>query len=560
MTVNNRTLRDHAPILLSKFNGLWRRGDVSNTPLDHFTDGANIKFIGTSSFGTRDGVSNFQTSAGPLADVLRVYNFPIATANTLLVLVKDGSDGKIFHITNATTIAGPILTISGMTDFGFLPFAGRAYITPYKSFTTGGLTIQKGISGEFLYVYLGAGAAARKAAGDAPTGAFGIAFSVGSVPVVDPGVRRFAVIFETDTGYLTAPGSFQAATLTAEAAVNFSSLPVSGTSFVTKRHIVATKADNITDTITYGEFPNDTFQFFFIPGAVISDDVTTVLNGVSYFDSELLDDASHLIDNFNEIPAGVALELYHNRLCLATDFTDISIIRVSAPGEPEAISQVDGLLTYPLDGNPITEVRELRDILYVFKRSKTGAFVDNGDVPSSWSFTSIDSALGSPVHGIGTALDSGSPSIDYLTIATFRGIFLFNGQFSDPELTWKIQDLWFKINRSLFDEIQILNDPINQRYYCVLPDGTLLIGNYANGQDAVKIRWILWTFGFHVSSVAIVNIDELILGGDDTITNRSGVYTLVDGQTDDTLYDQAGASTDDVKIPNPIVKLGFLGG
>jgi hypothetical protein len=40
-------LRDHQPIEITEFNGLWRRGDVDNTPLDHFSDCNNIKFRGS---------------------------------------------------------------------------------------------------------------------------------------------------------------------------------------------------------------------------------------------------------------------------------------------------------------------------------------------------------------------------------------------------------------------------------------------------------------------------------------------------------------------------------
>jgi hypothetical protein len=37
--------RDHEPITLSNFKGLWQRGNVDEVPPDHFTDCNNIKFI-----------------------------------------------------------------------------------------------------------------------------------------------------------------------------------------------------------------------------------------------------------------------------------------------------------------------------------------------------------------------------------------------------------------------------------------------------------------------------------------------------------------------------------
>ncbi len=43
------------------------------------------------------------------------------------------------------------------------------------------------------------------------------------------------------------------------------------------------------------------------------------------------------------------------------------------------------------------------------------------------------------------------------------------------------------------------------------------------------------------------------------IGSPSGIYTLVPGQTYDTLYDRTGAVSVNVKIPNPFIETGFLG-
>lgn len=46
-----------------------------------------------------------------------------------------------------------------------------------------------------------------------------------------------------------------------------------------------------------------------------------------------------------------------------------------------------------------------------------------------------------------------------------------------------------------------------------------------------------------------------------TLVDASGIYRLVPGKTNDTLYDQiAPLSTNDVKIPNPYFRTGFIGG
>ena len=505
-------LNGHKPVTIDKFNGLWRRGDVDNTPIDHFSDCNNIRFIGTAGFATRYGVDISQDVSVPLSNVRRFYNYPTPTGNTLIVLViNEDDEGEIYHVVNSTTVYGPLLTIEGMKDFGFFPYAGRAYITPFAYYEVTGLddqplNIEKGMDGEFLYVYMGNGTAARKAAGNPLTGNMTIAN--GSAGNTDPGLHLFGWVAETDSGYLTAPGAIEAFTTAANFSVSFTVVPTSGSPTIVKRHLVATK-------VITGYTGNTTgYQFFFVPGATIPNDTDTFLLNQSFFDIDLLEDASYLLDNYAEIPAGVSLSSYHNRMILTTTFDDISIALVSAPGEPEAISQVDGLIVVPLDGNPITNAAELRDVLYIFKRARTVAYVDNGDVPSSWPMTDIDAALGTCVHGIATVLDSGSQSVDSLIVANYAGMYLFNGSYIVPELSWKIQDFWFEQDRNLFRLIQVLNEPISAQIICVIPDGRILIGDYANGMNAKNIRWTPTGFPRNINTVAIVNIDQIILGMD----------------------------------------------
>jgi hypothetical protein len=496
-------MRGHAPIPLTKFKGLWSRGDDDDVPLDHLSACQNLQFIGDG-LRTRDGVGISQTVAAPLENVKRIYNYPTTTANTLLVLTIEATGGNIYHVIDESTVFGPILTITDMEDFAFVPYAGRAYITPFASFTTGDLNIQKGIDGEFLYVYLGDGVAARKAAGNPVSGTMTVAN--GAAGYTDAGLHLFGVVYETDTGYLSPPGAFAQFTTVAAQSVSFGNIPTSGQSFVTKRHIVATKVI----TGFNGNFEG--YDYFFIPGAVINDNVSTFLNNVSFYDQDLLDDASHLFDNFAEIPAGCNLALYHNRLCLCTTFDDISIVLVSNVGEPEAINEIDGLIVVPPDGNPITNIQELRDVFYVFKRARTVSYIDNGDVPSSWQMSDVDKALGTCVHGIATVLDSGSASVDFFIITTFAGILLFNGRYAIPELSWKIQTFWADQDRNEYRRIQIVNAPIQKWILVVLPDNTVLMGDFSDGMDYLKIRWMPWVFNVQMNTVGIVNIDEIVFG------------------------------------------------
>jgi hypothetical protein len=328
----------------------------------------------------------------------------------------------------------------------------------------------------------------------------------GAAGHTDAGFHIFAFISETISGFLAAPGQNASFVTSAASSVSFGSVTATGSPLITKRHLVATKV------ITTFNGDLNGYQFFFVPNAVINNDTDTFLNNISFYDADLLDDASHLIDNYSEIPAGAALSMYHERLILTTPYTDISLILVSQRGEPEAISQIDGLLVFLPDGNPVTNAQELRDVLYAFKRSRTVSFTDNGDVPSSWPLVTVDNALGTSVHGIATVLDSGSSSVDYLIICTYQGVTLFNGRYINPELSWKIENYWKALDRNDFRLIQIINAPIQKEIYTVLPTRDLLVCNYAQGLDPKKARWEPWSFLMGVNTVAIFNIDEVILG------------------------------------------------
>src|SRR6476646_5739242 len=97
------SLRDHEPLVIESFNGLWARGDADSCPLDHFTDCNNIQYI-QSGFKTRDGLDTYRA----VGDVLRLYNYVMQSGESLLIL---DVHGNIDHSINETTLYGPILSI-----------------------------------------------------------------------------------------------------------------------------------------------------------------------------------------------------------------------------------------------------------------------------------------------------------------------------------------------------------------------------------------------------------------------------------------------------------------
>lgn len=530
--LNGTEMRDHEPIVIQEFNGLWRRGDPDATPPDHFVDCNNIKFK-QGGVLVRDGLDTFL----PIPNVLRSYTFVQESGQSELIL---DSDGNLYDSTYYPT---PILTIATMTDFSFVSIAGRAYITPCDSET--------GLDNEFVYVYKGDGTAARKAAGEAPVdspdGQLTVANSA-TTGTVEAGYHIFAVVYETDTGFLTSLGpTFKALLAPGAKKVDLTNMPVSPNSYVINKHICSTKA--IAASFYTGNVSG--YNFYFIPGAVFAN--ATLTGTVDFYDADLLESASHLQDLFEEIPAGVGLGTYHSRMLVYGTFDDISVCYVSMPGEPEAISQVDGLIIVPLDGNPLTNAQEFRDVLYLFKQTRTVAYNDNGDVPSAWLPVILDQGIGAPLHGISTVLDSGGVNIDYLVIANPNGIILFNGAYTHPELSWKINDFWLEIDFGFYRFLQIINDSLNEVLYVVLDTGDILVGDYGNGLDPKNIRWVTWEVNMEVTTIAIINTNQLIMGSD------KGVYFLNPGKLNDTIYTFPGPASVEVMIPNPFIETYFVG-
>jgi len=512
--------RDHNPLLIDNFNGLWKRGGQESVPLDHFSDCSDLVF-NEGEFLSRPGEDLFLIGippSNPYGSVARIYHYVFNNqVSGLLVL---DTLGNIFHTTSPTP-SSPILSIIGMTDFAYASINGRAYITPNDSIN--------GLQNEFVYVYEGDGSLARKAGGKWPIGPNGFAAALsataGNVAV---GVHVFAVTYITNTGFETSPGPsadsidpnktyyFASATADGSHAIDLTNVPVSPDAFVTTRRIYASQA--IDPTLFTGDVTQ--YELFLIPGADLNDNTTTSTT-VNFYDAELLQSSDDLFDLFANIPAGVNITLFNNRMVLSAPYGDqssvttaglISTAYVSNPGMPEAVNMVSGLIVAPLDGYPLTNAQGFRGTLYMFKQTRTYAYNDNGDVPSSWPLTVIDEGIGASVHGIATVLDSGGVNIDALLLVDYSGIMYFNGIYIRPELSFKIRDLWLGLDRDFFQNIQFLNDSLNQYLYITLPNNQMLFGDYSENLDPIKIKWCPWTFNNQISTIALVDTDKLIIG------------------------------------------------
>jgi hypothetical protein len=396
-----------------------------------------------------------------------------------------------------------------------VPLNGRAYITPYRpnqSFN------------DFVYVYNGDGTPARKIGGIPPKDADGaFTAATGAAGHVEAGIHIFGVVYETDSGFDTqiGPDTLEVYTSPGSVKVDLSAIPVSPNAYVDARRIVASKA---IDPTLYNGNPED-YQLFFVPDGTINDNVTTILT-VNFFDSELLEDASHLLDLATEVSNGKYLTTYHNRLiiCGQGNPSDANIVRVSYPGEYEAFDNVDGFLTVQNDGLGIECAQEYRDVLYVFKINQTIAYNDNGDAPTSWPATILDEGLGAASHGVFFVDTREGMNTEFILLANYSGIFIFNGVFQKPELTYKIKDFWLDIDQvDIAEHIQCYNDVLHQILYISIPTLFMIfVGDYTNGLNSKDIKWGKWTFDVEPTTITLIQKDEkLLIGSNGTLNPDS---------------------------------------
>jgi len=480
--------KDHLPITVDSFRGTFDRGEDDVCPQDHFLDSLNVVF-------TEHGVETRKGTVEHLvvSDIHRIASYKrIGEADRLLIL---DSVGRIW---DSTSLAVPILNIPGMTDFGMVSLYNRAYITPHNS--------NKGLPGQKVYVYEGSGVA-RPAAGAAPIGSPIIATTSTEVGSVEIGKHLFAVSYETISGFLTQPGP---ATFTLYDApggkkVNLSNIPI-GPAGTVARVLLATKK---LATNYAGDAKNQ--EFFSIPNGRIGDNVTTVLT-VDFFDADLQAGVDYLLDQLTEIPAGVGIGVYKSRLAVWGTDTNESAVYLSEPGQPESFSATEGfVLAFPGDASGgVKNCVEFRSQYYLLKGGgKTYVTNEIGDSPAFWEVTNVDLSIGAECHSIAKVLDQNGAALDNFFSADRSGLYLFNGTFSNNELSRKISDIWRRINRLALNQVEIVYDPIKALIYCAVPLDSavtpthLLVGDVDDGIDPDNIRWTTWTFPKRATSIVV---------------------------------------------------------
>lgn len=499
--------RDHKPVTISKFGGLWARNPVIETcPDDHFVDclntahnrGGGVKqrpgFPQLTNFGTNIARMVFYQTRNELDALGSIsYSRPIVILDTGALL-----DYYRFPA------AAPLITVGAGKVISTASIFGRLYISfrdpaPTSIPLNAAVYIYNGIHPASGGIFRGIGSAplAVNYAGSALVGG----------PYVGNNARIvFGVATENDTGYIIPPSNYQVTPVGSPdpnwwGNAGYNLFFATGPAGTVARHIIASKA------IT-GAYSGNPLDYPLYRVTRIPDNVTVNYNFATSglppnysWDNYLNVTADDLINQLDPVLGGINLIEYNGRLVVLGPYDDRNLIRVSKSGEPESFSATSGFkITDMTDPTGVKNAVVFNGNLYLFKTRRTIVTRDNGDEVSTWDMEVIDPAIGTGPLGIASILSHKGSGPEGFLVASQSGIFLFNGVYQKPELTYKIENLWSRINITYFDIVELAIDPIKKIIYCGIPiDGAasvnaLIVGDYNEGMDPKTIKWSLWKF------------------------------------------------------------------
>jgi len=313
------------------------------------------------------------------------------------------------------------------------------------------------------------------------------------------GTYAINVVYETDTGFISPPASspnlaIQVTASQDNVSITLINVPTSPLSYVTARYIIVATVDQL----------GDIGEFFFVPdneGGLINDNTTTSTT-LSFYVTDLVESADNLFNLRARIPAGQNINVYAARLLLlGFQPPDSSLARASNASDPETFDQtLESIIVNKDDGYLLTNDAILNSILYFWKEKGIWSTYDNGSDPVTWDVEPVDDAVGCGFRGLSCVSPpkARGSHANVIAFADDAGLYLFNGAVSNPELTWKVEDLW----QTLIDAsgLNVLIDIKNKRIIVFGFDlvsslyNLSLVADFSEGISAQAIKWDVWTY------------------------------------------------------------------
>lgn len=462
-------------VILKSWKGFYNRGSVDDIPQDHLSTCVNNYFDGED-IVPRDGLGLLVTlDTGRLVKAFFVYSSDVkAVTQSSLKYPAIFLDSNGFLCDGGTTLNTVIKDFSAYTPipngFTAIEAFGRVYI----SMLFNGNPISD-------FVYYWDGTNFFKLAGPAP-GA-GPTLAQANPGIVNAGVHGVAVSFQYADGFLSPPSPITSITSTGINDIEVTAIPTGGANVVA-RVLLMTLSNQL--------------ELFFVPGGTIAGNVTTT-GTINVYDTSLISSADYLNDVMTSIPSCTSIKFYSGRMVFIGRYDFPFQLMVSDVDIFDSVSTVGGIVNIPRGSSKNTPSTALviNTILYILKPFGTYQTQDNGGEPNTWGVTIIDSALGSYDSGISLFSSglSGQDVLDSSFIAHPRGLLLFNGSYSDPPLTYKIDDGWKAFYQTNSNMIRIANDIVNKRLFLVTSSLTVLMMDYTEGLNYKSVKWSFIAFG-----------------------------------------------------------------
>lgn len=490
-------MRGQNPILINDFRGLFDRGSKESVPLTYFSDCSNMEFTFKGCKSRGEFLVSYTFAPPNAGPIIGLGIFPRLDGTARRLILQRETAGGLVKLYDADHSAPPFLVATYTTDIdsvSIIPMFDRLYIAALG-------TNNEHKTDAVIQVYDGV-SVARNAGGVAPSGASMTATEPGAGNV-SAGIHLYAVAFETPSGFITKPGPAVWTNFTSAGSlnINLAGIPV-GPAGTVNRHILATKR-----IPTYGP-PQENFELFFVPGGTLAGNVATTLT-IDFFDTELVNSADYLLDQYETIPAGPLFSI-GNSLGVAGYITSVSggvgnsgdkrsIALISKAVEIEAFSVDEGFVVVkPGMGGVLTNGLDLNGTLFLFKESLTAAIQPDLDsAPANWGSPGvIDSFVGTTPFGI--ALFMGAPFLvnGGAFVVTKFGLQHFNGQYNN--VSWAIDERWKNIaSFKFFKNSLACVDPDKKRVYVFLSalggyPNSFLMMDYKEGFTPEQVKWCPW--------------------------------------------------------------------
>lgn len=501
--------RDHAGYSkVQKCAGLFYREPLDNVPPDHLINALNVVYSPNGAIKTREVFAHVSTHGNPGGRI------PLYKTNNTDDSVTTSGYGP--NYTRPIVCMSPVGAsyLLDLLRFPLLPFfdgisgdldltAVSLYNKWYISWSVGdigspyGLRLYNGIHPTLpggIYRIAGGTAAATTLTSSMAGGPF----------TTSRASYIFAVLYETDTGFIRAPANFllNDRLLVDSAYFEFwgANLTLNfgvGPTGTIARWIIGTKA--IFNSVAIPPANAANYPFFFIKRIPDNTTTSTTVGGYGY-DNSLINAADHIFKQLPTPPAGKKVTEYNGRLVIMAPAEDRNKVLFSKASDPESFNSTSGFkVIEPADPSGCKNGLEWRGNFYILKGRSTHVTQDNGGEASTWQVTQVDNGIGTPSsYGIAQILGTTKGPSEGFLVANESGIFLFNGVYQKPALTWKIETLWRRINKAYFFKMELHVHPERQLIYALVPLDTsssnnyIIVGDFSESLDPQGIKWSYW--------------------------------------------------------------------